>query len=104
MRSLKNNPLGEEKESQASNSPSGALISGKKPWKKVTVRIYGRDVSILTKTMVGMWYTVSGLRPVRVVVTRDPSGRIKDRAFFSTNPSMSVENILVYFSKRWEIE
>lgn len=81
-----------------------ALISGKKPWKKVTVKIYGRDVSILTKTMVGMWYTVSGLRLVRVVVTRDPSGRLKDRAFFSTNPSMSVESILVFFAKRWEIE
>jgi hypothetical protein len=39
-----------------------------------------------------------------MVVTRDPEGRLKDRAFFSTKPDASVEEVLRQFSRRWEIE
>jgi hypothetical protein len=39
-----------------------------------------------------------------VVVTRDPKGRLEDRAYFSTDTDRSVEDILRVFSFRWEIE
>ena len=39
-----------------------------------------------------------------MVVTRDPSGRINDRAYFSTDVDASVEAILEQFARRWEIE
>ena len=51
-----------------------------------------------------MWYTVAGKRNVRMVVTRDPDGRIDDRAYFSTDAERSIVQILVQFAKRWEIE
>ena len=51
-----------------------------------------------------MWYTVARTRLVRVVLTRDPKGRLQDRAYFSTDIERSPEDILRVFSFRWEIE
>jgi hypothetical protein len=73
-------------------------------WQKLELTIYGREVTILVKSQVCMWYTVAGTREVRMVVTRDPTGRIDDRAYFSTAAGRSIAQILVQFAKRWEIE
>jgi hypothetical protein len=58
-----------------------------------------------------LWRTVAGPKLVQVVVTRDPSSRIDDRAYFSTvdesvEPSEddAVLAVLTEFAKRWEIE
>ena len=85
-------------------SPKAFAKSKSTPWEKLELNIYGREVTILLKSQVCMWYTVAGTREVRMVVTRDPAGRIDDRAYFSTNPQKSVAEILAKFSKRWEIE
>jgi hypothetical protein len=74
------------------------------PWKRLMLRIYGRTVTLLVKTRVCLWYRVAGGAPVRVVVTRDPKGRYKDRAYFCTDPSLSVEEILVRYARRWATE
>jgi hypothetical protein len=74
------------------------------PWEELTLTIYGREVTILVKSQVCLWYTVAGTKKVRMVVTRDPSGRIEDRAYFSTDYQQSVQEILVEFARRWEIE
>lgn len=82
-----------------------ALASMKSiPWEKLTLTIYGREVTILVKSQLCMWYTVSGTRKVRMVVTRDPSGRIDDRAYFSTDYKLSVQDLLCEYARRWEIE
>jgi hypothetical protein len=39
-----------------------------------------------------------------MVVTRDPSGTLSDRAFFSTDYEQSPMSLLVEFARRWEIE
>lgn len=74
------------------------------PWDEVDVLIYGRSVTILVKTLTCLWYTVAGTQLVRIVVTRDPRGRMEDRAFFSTDPTRTASDILVLFSKRWGLE
>lgn len=84
-------------------SPS-QLSKSKSRWKTLTVTIYGKKVVIKVKTMTCLWYTVAGTRLVRIVVTRDPSGRINDRAYFTTNANCSVEQLIVQFARRWEIE
>jgi len=86
--------------------PSPAALAAKKsiPWEELTVTIYGREVTIHVKTQICLWYTVAGARKVRMVVTRDPSGRLDDRAFFSTDYEQSAAVILVEFARRWEIE
>lgn len=81
-----------------------ALAKSRAPWKTLTLVIYGREVAIKVKTMVCLWYTVAGTKCVRMVVTRDPSGRINDRAYFTTVADSSEDAILVQFARRWEIE
>ena len=68
------------------------------------MRIYGRKIKLLTKTFTGMWYTVSGTQWGKVVVTKDPSGRLQSRAYYSTNASLQADKIIELFAKRWEIE
>lgn len=85
-------------------SPAKLAADARVPWEKRTVRIYGRDVEILVKTVVCLWYRVAYTRPVRLVVTRDPSGRINDRSYFTTNSQFDVEATLSFFSRRWSQE
>jgi len=74
-------------------------------WKKLTVAIYGKkEVKIMVKSQVGMWYSVTYTRPVRMVITHDPRGRFEDRAYFTTDMDSPIEEILTRFSKRWELE
>ncbi len=74
------------------------------PWERVKVTIYGRPVQLLVKTRVCLWYTAALGRPVRIVVTRDPRGRLQDRAYFSTETELSPSEILTRYSRRWTME
>lgn len=85
-------------------SPRQLATKGTGSWKRVIIAAYGRKVKILVKTRSCLWYTVAGTRVVKMVVTRDPTGRIEDRAYFTTDPDMSVEELLQRFSRRWMIE
>ncbi len=85
-------------------SPEMLARSRSTPWRTITACIYGRQVPIQVKTCDGLWYTVAGTRLVRMVLTHDPAGRLRDRAYFSTDSDRSVEDILRVFSFRWEIE
>lgn len=80
------------------------LAKSRTRWKKLAVTIYGKKAVIKVKTMLCLWYTVAGTRSVRMVLTRDPRGRINDRAYFSTDVDASTEAILEQFARRWEIE
>lgn len=85
-------------------SPEKLARSRSTPWRTITASIYGRKVSIQVKTCDALWYTVAGTRLVRMVLTRDPTGRLRDRAYFSTDTNRSAPDILRVFSFRWEIE
>ena len=74
------------------------------PWKKLTLTIYGREVTLLVKVQHAPWYTVAGTQRLSVVVTRDPASRLSDRAFFSTEDENSESDTLIQFARRWEIE
>jgi len=74
------------------------------PWETKKMPIYCRKVEIQVKTQVGWWYSVTGPRPVRMVVTRDPRGRIDDRAYFCTDSQMTVEQVITSYSYRWTQE
>jgi len=80
------------------------LAASSQRWKTVFPVIYGRKVPVKVKTQVCMWYTVAQTRMMRMVVTRDPKGRIEDRAYFSTDLGLSVEELLAGYSKRWTLE
>jgi hypothetical protein len=73
-------------------------------WSKIRASLYGRRVRVWYKTRVALWYNSARLRPLRVVVVRDPSGRRKDDCFFSTDLGLSPKAILELFAMRWPLE
>ena len=85
-------------------SPCQLAARTSMPWRRTTLAIYGRKIEVLVKSVTCLWYTVSGTRLLRVVVTKDPTGRIEERAYFSTDSSLSAEELLERFSRRWMIE
>ena len=85
-------------------SPQSLASSSAFLWKSLTLTIYGQRISILVKTQRCLWYSVAGSQPVFMLVTRDPSGRLADRAFFSTDDQIGELGLLTSFSRRWEIE
>lgn len=85
-------------------TPKALAAHARAPWKRQTIRLYGRDVPILLQTRVATWWSVTGPMPVRVVVTRDPSGRLDDRAYFSTRADLRAEEMLRRYVLRWSLE
>ncbi len=60
-------------------------------WFERKMAHYGKMVTILTRSTEFLWYTVAGTRKQKVIVTRDPSGRLNDCAYFSTETGLSDE-------------
>jgi len=85
-------------------SPKKMIADDSVPWRTLKATLYGRQVSILVKSVECLWYRVSGTRRVRVVITRDPDGVLDDRAFFSTREGITQEELLSWFSRRWSLE
>jgi len=98
-------------------SPKKLADSKKVRWQTLTLTIYGRAVVIKVKSMRCLWFTVAGERLVRMVVTRDPSGRINDRAYFTTtdeslkgdlaktaDEDAAIAAVIIEYARRWEIE
>jgi hypothetical protein len=55
------------KKGQRLLSPQKLAEDSSSPWDTKVVHIYGRDVEILIKTQVGLWYESTGTRVVRMV-------------------------------------
>lgn len=73
-------------------------------WQSVEVMAYGvkRSLQVLAYTVV--WPKVLGLRPIRIVVVRDPEGKMQDIYLFSTDLSATLAWVVETFAKRWSIE
>jgi len=80
-------------------SPTGAWV-----WQTVVVTVYGCGRTLQALTYEAVWPTVLGLRPIRVVVVRDPTGRMRDAYLFTTNRSARMEWVITQFAWRWSIE
>jgi len=66
--------------------------------------LYGKDLPILYKTTVALWYHSAGKRLLRIVLVRDPKGRRKDDGFFSTDAQTHPESVLETYALRWALE
>jgi hypothetical protein len=76
-------------------------------WKRFTVQQwYGekqRMIEITSKTAV--WYhTGQPPLPIRWVIVRDPKQIFKTQALLCTDPSVSAEQIIHWFVRRWQVE
>jgi hypothetical protein len=80
------------------------LAVGAWVWQAVTVTVYGSRRTLAAFGYEVVWPHVLGLRPIRVVVVRDPSGRMRDAYLFTTDVTASLEWVLTQFAWRWSIE
>jgi hypothetical protein len=86
-------------------SPKQRAQRGSCKWKRMSVVLYGgRCSELLVQSWTCLWYTATGQRLIRVVLTRDPKGNYEDRTFFSTEHSATPADILQRFAGRWLIE
>ena len=65
------------------------LVVGAWVWHAVEVVVYGCRQGLRVVAYAALWPRVLGPRAVRVVVTRDPSGRMRDCYLFTTDLSAS---------------
>jgi hypothetical protein len=73
-------------------------------WQSVTVTIYGTQRTLQAVSYQAVWPRVLGLRPIQIVVVRDPEGRMDDVYLFATDLGASLEWVIEQFSWRWSIE
>ena len=73
-------------------------------WQGVTVTVYGQRRTLWAFAYQAVWPTVLGLRPILVVVVRDPAGRLRDAYLFTTAGQASLEWVIEQFAWRWSVE
>jgi hypothetical protein len=73
-------------------------------WQPLTVTLYGVERNLKVVSYVVVWPTVVGLRPIRVVVVRDTTGKMQDTYLFTTDVTAEVAWIVTTFGWRWSIE
>ena len=73
-------------------------------WQEVQVTAYGESRALSAVSYEAVWPRVLGLRPVRVVVVRDPSGKMRDCYLFTTDLKASLPWVITPFAWRWAIE
>jgi len=73
-------------------------------WREVRVTIYGESRVLLAVSYEAVWPRVLGLRPARVVVVRDPEGKMRDCYLLTTDLKASLGWVIVQFASRWSIE
>lgn len=74
------------------------------PWTEIRAFLYGKWVTTWVKGIQALWYTTAGERLLSIVIVRDPSGKRHDEAFFSTDLTLSMAQVLERFSLRWTLE
>jgi hypothetical protein len=73
-------------------------------WQAVAVLVYGCTRCLKTVVYEAVWPTVLKLRPIRLVVVRDPEGRMRDAYLFTTDTKACPEWVITQFAWRWSIE
>jgi hypothetical protein len=73
-------------------------------WQLVSVVVYGQQRELQTVNYQAVWPRVLGLRPIQIVVVRDPLGEMEDVYLFTTDLQASVSWVIVQFAWRWSIE
>ncbi|HEV2458464.1 MAG TPA: hypothetical protein VGS80_08870 [Ktedonobacterales bacterium] len=74
-------------------------------WQPARLRWYeGTPRTLQWTSGTALWYR-GGIPPlpIRWVLTRDPAGKHKPKAYFSTTPEQAPEAVLAAFLKRWPI-
>lgn len=73
-------------------------------WQAVGVCVYGKYRQMQTVSYEAVWPRVLGLRPIQIVVVRDPLGVMDDIYLFTTDRQAGAGWVITQFAWRWSIE
>jgi hypothetical protein len=77
---------------------------GPEVWQTVKATAYGVTRKLQVICYQAVWPKVLGLRPILVVLVRDPLGKFKDTYLFTTDLAAQPVWVIEAFSRRWSIE
>lgn len=80
------------------------LSQRKHGWQTVELILHGRTVTRQVRCVTCLWWHVAKDHPIKLVIVKNPSGKGRDDHLFSTDPTMSQEQIIQHFAARWPIE
>lgn len=78
--------------------------SGPWGWQEVEVLAYGVTRTLKMLAYPAVWPEVLGLRPILIVVVRDPAGKFRDTYLFTTDLGAGLSWVVASFARRWSIE
>jgi hypothetical protein len=73
-------------------------------WQWVEATAYGVTRRLQVLSFQAVWPKVLGLRPILVVLVRDPQGKFKDTYLFTTDLTAELSWVIAAYSRRWSIE
>jgi hypothetical protein len=73
-------------------------------WQAVEVALHGATRRLAVVRYEAVWPRVLGLRPIQVVVVRDPAERMDDVYLFTTERTAAAGWVIEQFGWRWAIE
>jgi hypothetical protein len=84
--------------------PSLKAIDAKAALTQVTVTRYGKTETIAAHAFTCLWYSVTGARPVTVILIRDKSRTGFDLALVTTEKNPDIARVIERYAARWAIE
>ena len=84
--------------------PKDVAKDDSRPWKTCQAYLYGALRTVYYKEIFAQWYRACGIGLLHIIVVKVEQGSINLRVFFSTDPTMTVEQILEGYGRRWSIE
>jgi len=84
--------------------PSLAKLAATAAFSQVTVTRYGKTETIVAAALTCLWYSVTGTRPVTVILIRDKSKTGHDLALITTEKNPDIAAVIERYAARWAIE
>jgi DDE superfamily endonuclease len=84
--------------------PSLAKIAAAAVFSQATVTRYGKADTIAVHALTCLWYSVTGAKPVTVILIRDKPGTGFDLALVTTENSPDIAQVVERYAARWAIE
>lgn len=100
----KKGPLLPKPQEAAAKADRKRTTTGAWVWQALEVVVYGCARSLKALTYEVVWPRVTQLRPLRLVVVRDPEGRMRDAYLFTTDTRAAPAWVITQFAWRWSIE
>lgn len=97
---------GNRKKGPALPNPTQMLSGPEYPAQRLVLPLPNGDRKELeVKVIQGVcWYPAVGQRPIQLVLVHDPAGKWRDELLLSTDGTLSAQEVLLGYMRRWSVE